>query len=152
MREPGPSFRQLVSSYMAEPVDVTVVDDKRDTFGKRLAILAVGLLIMLFGILAYIQSAKNGEKLDRPIVLPTPSVIVRVKPTPVPSIIKLPGGSRTVIIVPSPVPGKTSAPVPKSSQPPNKPKPKPTKKPKPNPKPSPSCTRPIPVVPIGICP
>lgn len=136
-----------------EPVEVTVVDDKRDTFGKRLGFLALGVLVLLFAILAYRQLARNGKDIRD---TPPAKITVTVKPTPLPQptiIIQPP-----VVVVPTPrvsfenqESNRGEQPRPRETQKPN-PKPSQTQKPKPSPSPSPTCIKPLPVVPIGICP
>lgn len=48
-----------------EPVESVIVGDKRPTFGKRLGIFALILLVLFFAINGYIQSAKNGRELKK---------------------------------------------------------------------------------------
>jgi hypothetical protein len=47
------------------PIPAVVVEDKRDTLGKRLAFVGLGLLVLFFLISSYIQSSQNGKQLDQ---------------------------------------------------------------------------------------
>lgn len=51
--------------HKVEPIDAVVVGDKRSSFGRRLGLFALALLVLFFTINGYIQSAKNGEKATR---------------------------------------------------------------------------------------
>jgi hypothetical protein len=121
-----------------EPVEVAVVEDKRDTFGKRVGIFAIGLLIFIIAVLTLIQSGKNGEKIDNK----KPNVVVTVKPIPIvtssPVKVLVPGPVVTVIKETRvPVPQKSSSKPQASSKPQvsSSPKPQPSQSASPEPQP-----------------
>lgn len=163
---------------VVEPVDATIVADKRYRLGRRLAILAVGLLLMFFAISSYIQAARNGAQLDQ--VLKNNTKLVDSLDSQARLIGQLQeairrqnqvlkdAGLKTVDIpvsgtptTPQPTPSTRPRPTPTAGpKPSSRPNPRPSSnpRPRPTPKPTPSPS-PSPLVPVdelvcqltGIC-
>lgn len=149
-----------------EAFPAVVVADKTDKVGKRLAWLGVGLLILFFATSTYVQSAKNGGKLDaadsqRRKLIESIDRLTRKLDNQDKTIhqlqtaINIQNGRLLAAGLPTvPLPGQTASPVtPRpTSHPTTKPRPRhrPTHRPttKPTPKPTPQPTGiPIPTVP-----
>lgn len=150
-----------------EAVPAVVVADQTDKRGKRLGLLAIGLLVLFFSANGYIQSAKNGKELHESrserkqlisaiqqisVALNQQTELVRRLQA---AVRNQNAALRKVGIDPIPVPGldtPMSTPAPSAEprqngskstasprpQPKPQPKPSPSKSPSPKPTPSPS--------------
>lgn len=133
-----------VETVPEQPVETVIVGDTRYSFGKRVAAVGIALLFLAFLILAYKQSAKNGKDINdqEPVVVPTPKVIITIKPNPPASttsdIPRQPG----VVVITSPGPAGSNgrpgrdAPTPRPA-PSSKPRPSASQKPPASPTPKP---------------
>lgn len=126
------------NEHTQETIPVEVVSDRRYTLGKRLGILGMGLLILMFAILGLKQLSENGDRISNPppIIVPTPTVVVIPGSPGAPGKPGNPGKTKVVVVNPSPNPQPQFSPRPPSENPKPSASPKPSHSPSPSPSPS----------------